>query len=118
MTSIIVPACIIGFIRIVKYVLETSFPVMNSELDITIDDSIAEPKGNIEKTPIRRYYQLLALNSNEAICVDDVNNAYDQQLDLINEQRKYGIESQYKLNEYQAAKDFLIDFCDYGGNRN
>ena len=106
MTSIIVPACIIGFIRIVKYVLDTSSPGTSSGLDNTIDDSIAESKGNIEKTPIGRYYQLLALNSNEAICIEDVNNAYDQQLDLINEQRKYGIELQYKLKEYQAAKVF------------
>ncbi|MDP1844561.1 MAG: hypothetical protein Q8K64_14190 [Sediminibacterium sp.] len=118
MSSLAISACIIGFIRIVKYVLDTSFPVKNDEASIASVARIAEPKQHEAKTPIRKYYEILSLNSNEPICIEDVKDAYYKQLEQIREQRKFGIVSVYELKEYEAAKDFLIDFCDYGGNRN
>lgn len=65
-----------------------------------------------------KYYDVLGLDYKQAISLQIVSKAFHKQLELLTDDRLRGYKPTYSLKELQAAKAYLIDFCDYTGKWN
>lgn len=60
-----------------------------------------------------KYYDVLGLEYKQAISPQIISKAFHEQLLLSTDDRMRGYKPNYSLGELQAAKAYLIDFCDY-----
>lgn len=65
-----------------------------------------------------KYYGVLGLEYKQVISPQIINKAFHKQLELSTDDRLRGYKPTYSLEELQAAKAYLIDFCDYMGKWN
>ena len=65
-----------------------------------------------------KYYDVLGLDYKQAISPQIISKAFHKQLELSTDDRMRGYKPTYSLQELQAAKTYLIEFCDYTGRWN
>ena len=65
-----------------------------------------------------KYYTVLELDYKKPISIDIVNKAYQKLAAFTDDDCMRGYKPTYSLEELQAAKAYLIDFCDYTGRWN
>ncbi len=65
-----------------------------------------------------KYYDVLGLDYKQSISPQIICKAFHKQLELSTDDRLRGYKPTYSLKELQAAKAYLIDFCDYTGRWN
>ena len=65
-----------------------------------------------------KYYDVLGLEYKQSISPQIISKAFHKQLELSTDDRLRGYKPTYSLQELQAAKAYLIDFCDYTGRWN
>lgn len=110
MPSFMIIIGICWLIRLITY--------LNEDTNNKTITKYAEPKLPNLKTPIYIAYYVLGLNTSEAICIEDVNEAYYKKLQEASDERKQGKERRFNLETFQGAKYYLIDFCNYAANKN
>lgn len=72
----------------------------------------------IDKSLLLTYYDVLGLNYGQSINPEIICKAFHKQLELSSDDRLRGYKPTYSLKELQAAKAYLIDFCNYTGTWN
>lgn len=73
---------------------------------------------SIDKSLLVKYYDVLGLNYKQPITPEIISKAFHKQLELSTDDRLRGYKPTYSLKELQAAKAYLIDFCNYTGTWN
>jgi len=75
--------------------------------------------GNVVTQPlIGKYYNALGLECGKPINPAIIRKAFHKQLELSTDDRMRGYKPTYSLQELQAAKAYLIDYCGYVASRN
>lgn len=93
---------------------------INAYLDSKIEKKgVHVANGNAStQSLLVKYYDVLGLDYKQGISPQIISKAFHKQLELSTDDRLRGYKPNYTLKELQAAKAYLIDFCDYTGRWN
>lgn len=75
-------------------------------------------KAELSKPFIPKYYTVLELDYKGPISIEIVNESYQRLSAITEDDMLRGYEPTHSIEELQAAKAYLIDFCDYTGRWN
>lgn len=104
--------CAYLFIRLIKHFLDTDYS--------SSETKIKEPASQIPvpKTPMAISYKVLELPVKMPVSVDVIKRAYFKQLEFAAEDKALGYTPKHTIKQYQAAREYLFDFCAYAAFKN
>ena len=105
---ILAGAAVFGFIRIINGLFNEKPPIDYTGKHRYI---INEEKSLIH--PLTKSYQVLDINKSTPLSPTVISKALYQQLEYSTENRLLGFKRKYSVQDYQAAKMYLLDYYDY-----